>query len=141
MSKPRYPAKLFERLKSYPVKHCAYCGAQLTPKLKGNRWGPQLETVAYFEARNTCDRKCGAALRWGKPPPGTAPAAPAAEPDEPRWQPPPAAPVVTLHVADDRPRCEEHGEPVGLYGCTACNVTEGWRSKQREQPLKVRPTP
>ena len=55
MSKPRYPAKLFARLKTTPSNTVPTAERQLTPKIKKNKWGPQLEAVAYFKERKTCN--------------------------------------------------------------------------------------
>lgn len=62
MSKPRYPARFFNRLKEFPARHCQNpeCGKRLTPRIRPSG---TLETPREFGERKTCSRACMGALR------------------------------------------------------------------------------
>lgn len=59
--KPRYPAKFFKKLQSYPRKNCLHCGKPLTPRIIVHSDGrEQLQPLKSFEERKFCDNSCSA---------------------------------------------------------------------------------
>lgn len=58
--KPRYSAAMFNKLRTYPRRHCQLetCGKQLTPHVADGK----LEPLFNFKVRKTCNDTCRAAL-------------------------------------------------------------------------------
>jgi hypothetical protein len=66
VTKPRYPAKWFYKLRQYPAKDCKHCGKPLMPKIRTNKNGEWLELPADFEKRRFCGAQCSARYRWAR---------------------------------------------------------------------------
>lgn len=92
-------------------RYCEVCGAELTRKRYA---AGSMESHKAFARRTTCDKKCGAAKRFGRTIPEI-----------------PAVPEESLG-----PLCEQHGERIGPFGCTSCNAHNRYRTEAAKRAIR-----